>query len=329
MTGKLSLGIGLTNACDLSCPHCYRRSDPVRHLTLADVRLVCDRLPLESVGMGTGESCLNPEFEAIVALLAGRGLRLTMASNGRTLTTAPEEVLRAFHDVEVSLDFPEEEAQDAFRGPGSWRLVHAAVDRCRRLGVEVTLLTTLMDLNHASLDRLAAHARSLGAPLRVNVYQPVQTDTFRPSYDQLWEGFTRLLGAARLVSCSEPVVCAALGEARPASPCGRRSVRVTPEGRLTPCVYWPESPQTLEDLRDRGANVLETAQFQAAREVPPAAADCSCQGGCAARRLLGGGAGGHDEYCPVARGERVRLQAEVLEGRDLPRSGNVCTTIVA
>ena len=97
--------------------------------------------------MGTGENALHPEFDAIVAYLAGRGVKLSIASNGYSLTVMPDDVLRAFHDVEVSIDFATETEQDAFRGAGNWALVHQAMDRCHRLGVEVSILATLMRTN--------------------------------------------------------------------------------------------------------------------------------------------------------------------------------------
>ena len=35
-----------------------------------------------------------------------------------------------------------------------------------------------------------------------------------------------------------------------------------------------------------------------------------------------------DRYCPIVRGERRRLPMRLASGRDLPKSGSACTTIV-
>ena len=80
------------------------------------------------------ERVLHPEFNVIVEYLAGRGVKLSIASNGYSLTVMPDAVLRAFHDVEVSIDFATEAEQDAFRGAGNWALVHQASERCRAQG---------------------------------------------------------------------------------------------------------------------------------------------------------------------------------------------------
>jgi len=178
-----SLGIGLTNDCNLSCAHCYRETDRIDHITLEQIRRICEAIDIESVGMGTGENALNPEFIRIVSYLANRRVKLSVASNGYTLTSIPEEILSAFHDVEVSIDFPTQAEQDAFRGPGNWMLVHRAIERCQLAGVEVSILATMMRVNYDKMDRLVSLARQNGVNLRVNAYQAVKTDAYRLAYE--------------------------------------------------------------------------------------------------------------------------------------------------
>jgi MoaA/NifB/PqqE/SkfB family radical SAM enzyme len=323
-----SVGIGLTNDCNLNCAHCYRPTDQVYCLTLDEVKTICQSLPVDAMGLGTGENSLHPQFLEIVEYLRGQGIVLTMASNGYSLNTLPDEVLGAFHDVEVSIDFAAEREQDLFRGRGNWRDVHAAIERCRRLGIEVSILATLMNTNYDQMGDLVGLARSVGTNLRVNVYQSVNTASFRLSYEQFWDAYRRLFASALLVSCTEPVVRAVLGLDPVFSPCGRHSIRFTPQGRVVPCVYWPGGSLTIADVPRLGAGILDTPEFQRARQVPPSAKDCSCQGGCASRRALSGELDQHDEYCPWVRGDEIHLEVQMAPQKDLPRGKNVCTTIV-
>jgi MoaA/NifB/PqqE/SkfB family radical SAM enzyme len=323
-----SIGIGLTNDCNLSCAHCYRPTDRVYCLSLEEVQTICQHLPVSAMGMGTGENSLHPQFLEIVAYVQAQGIKLSMASNGYSLNTLPEQALRAFHDVEVSIDYPSERDQDLFRGQGNWRDVHAAIERCQALGIEVSILATLMNTNYDQMDRLALLARSRGTNLRVNVYQSVQTDRFALSYEQFWAAYGQLLSSAQLVSCSEPVVRAVLGLEPVFSPCGRHSIRFTPQGQITPCVYWPASSLTIGDVPRLGERIVETPEFEQARRVPPVAADCPCRGGCASRRALAGELNQHDPYCPWVRGDEIQLEVEMASGKDLTRARNVCTTIV-
>ena len=42
-----SVGIGLTNDCNLSCAHCYRDTARVDHISLAQVPLKASKAPLK------------------------------------------------------------------------------------------------------------------------------------------------------------------------------------------------------------------------------------------------------------------------------------------
>ena len=328
-----SVGIGLTNDCNLNCAHCYRDTQVINSLSLAQVKMICEALPVDSMGMGTGENALNPEFIPIVTYLSERGVRLNIASNGYSLTAIPESILKMFSDVEVSIDFPSQADQDAQRGPGNWALVHQAIERCHRLGIEVSILSTLMSTNFDLMDQLVALARVDGCNLRVNAYQAVKTEAFRLSYAQFWEGYRRLFSAGLVVACSEPVVRAVMGLPDAQSPCGRRSIRINPRGQVIPCVYWPTGPEdtlAIGDLARLGDGVLDQPAFRAARFDPIAssAVACACRGGCASRRALNRQMDAHDEHCPWARGDKISLAWKPAPAKDLMRSGNVCTTIV-
>ena len=62
----ISLGIGLTTNCNLDCAHCYRDQNDIYDLTLDDVRKVCENLEIGSIGFGTGENGLNPDYFKIL-----------------------------------------------------------------------------------------------------------------------------------------------------------------------------------------------------------------------------------------------------------------------
>ncbi len=329
---RFALGLGLTNECNLSCAFCYRDPSRTDRLELEQVRAVLDRLPVRSVNLGTGENGLHPRFRELLALLANRDVKLTITSNGYSVAVLPEETLRAFHDVELSLDYPTKEEQDAQRGPGNWDLVHAQAARCRRLGVPVTFVAVMMRTNHLRLADLARIAGAYGAPLRVNVYQSVRSDAFALGYEQYWEGFERLLAETDVLAVGEPLVRAMAGLPGGEGGCGAGTVRVTPRATVQPCVYWPGPGDPLAVLLHAGAAVMETRPFREARTVPEACEPCAfrdaCRGGCAGRRRLDGALDRPDRYCPVVRGERRSLTVRLAPGRDLPKVGSACTTIV-
>src|SRR5262249_30130425 len=174
----ISLGLGLTNECNLTCAFCYR--DPTRadRLSLDQVKAVMDRLPVRSVNLGTGENGMHPDFEAILAYLQTKPVKLTITSNGHSVAVLEDAELRAFHDIEFSLDYATQAEQDAQRGPGNWALIHEQAERCVKLNVPVTIVAVMMKSNYLRLAEVALVAKQFNAPLRVNVYQSVRSDVY-------------------------------------------------------------------------------------------------------------------------------------------------------
>ena len=128
MAIAFSIGIGLTNECNLRCAHCYRSDMVVERLTRSDVRRVCDAVTVGSMNLGVGENGLHAEYRGILDDLAARGIKTSITSNGLSVHTLADGQLTRLHSVELSLDFPTEREHDAFRGAGNYligvRLAH-------------------------------------------------------------------------------------------------------------------------------------------------------------------------------------------------------------
>ena len=330
--GGISLGLGLTNECNLACAFCYR--DPTRadRLSLDQVKAVMERLPVRSVNLGTGENGMHPDFRAILGYLCTKPVKLTITSNGHSVAVLKDDELRAFHDIEFSLDYSTQAEQDAQRGEGNWTLIHQQAERCVRLRIPVTIIAVMMKSNYLRLADVARVAKQFEAPLRVNVYQAVRSDIYALSYEEYWEGFRRLFEETNVIAIGEPLVRAMAGLPPLRGGCGVSTVRVTPRGTTQPCVYWPGTGEPLPDLISAGIDILDSAPFEQARTLPQACQPCefrdSCHGGCAGRRRLQGALAEPDSYCPIIRGERRRLKVRMAANRDLPKLSSSCTTVV-
>ncbi|MGA7295155.1 MAG: radical SAM protein [Terriglobales bacterium] len=328
----ISLGLGLTNECNLACAFCYR--DPTRtdRLSLDQVKSVMERLPVRSVNLGTGENGMHPDFRAILAYLRSRPVKLTLTSNGHSVAVLEDDELRAFHDIEFSLDYPTEAEQDAQRGPGNWALIHRQAERCVKRGVPVTIIAVMMKSNYLRLAEVARVAKRFNAPLRVNVYQAVRSDVYALSYEEYWEGFRSLFAETDVIAIGELLVRAMAGLPPQRGGCGVSTVRITPRATTQPCVYWPGAGEPLAELISMGIGILDSAPFSQARTLPDACQPCefrdSCHGGCAGRRRLQGALLEPDYYCPIIRGELPKLEVRMAPARDLPKLSSSCTTVV-
>jgi radical SAM protein with 4Fe4S-binding SPASM domain len=329
---SFAIGLGLTNECNLSCSFCYRDPARVDRLSLEQVRSAMESLLVRSVNLGTGENGMHPEFREILAYLRTLPVKLTITSNGHSVAVLTDEELRAFHDIEFSLDYSSEAKQDAQRGAGNWALIHEQAERCVRLGVPVTFIAVMMKANYLGLANVARVAKRYGAPLRVNVYQAVRSDLYALTYEEYWLGFRALFAETDVIAIGEPLVRAMAGLPPGTGGCGASTVRVTPRATTQPCVYWPGIGEPLSLLASLGSKILETSPFLKARTAPEACHSCAhfaaCHGGCAGRRRLQSALHEPDFYCPIVRGKTEKLDVRMAPARELPKGESACTTIV-
>ena len=334
---KYSIGLGLTDRCNLRCPHCYSRPrDGSTALPADSVRRLCKSLDIRSVNLGTGESGLHREFLETVKGIREEGIDVALTTNGYTVVRLSHQELRLFHDIVFSLDFPSQAENDSWRGNGSFQSVQTGIRRCQEAGVEVSVACCMMNRNYNRMDEMVELCARLGANLRINVYKPVHTDAYKMTYSQFWGGISQLLSHSRLVSCSEPIVNALIGNrtSKASSPCGRASFRIRPTGEVIPCVYWKNTGVFVDDILSEADGKLDRLiEEQHLHYVPDICRSCQwvdlCGGGCAGRRLYHS-LSQPDEYCFALRGDVPEIKYTWDDrNKDLVHSSYLCTIIVS
>nr|WP_092074061.1 radical SAM protein [Dendrosporobacter quercicolus]NSL47783.1 radical SAM protein [Dendrosporobacter quercicolus DSM 1736]SDM76478.1 radical SAM additional 4Fe4S-binding SPASM domain-containing protein [Dendrosporobacter quercicolus] len=336
-----SIGIGITNKCNYNCSHCYSREDQTFELKYEDVEKLCKNLDITAINFGTGESGLHSEFDKITDYVYKKGIKMALTTNGYTVALLDDKQLKRFNDIDFSLDFAQKDNHDQFRGLGAANLVETGIERCKRLGVEASFACAMMKENYNVMDKMAEKARGIGVNLRVNVYKPVHTLKHLLTYDEFWEGVKRLFSNSKIVSCSEPIVNALIRNKTldGGSRCGKKSLRIRPDGGIVPCVYWNKSMSSIDELVANKKKFSYEAFLQYIEEVteetkavPEECADCDvldiCQGGCAARRLYND-MNKPDLYCFRLYGKQPpNIDFEWGESKDLVHSDYLCTIIV-
>ncbi len=337
----MSLGIGATANCNLNCGHCYSRPLRGSSLTLEQIMGIVEggNKKVHSVNFGTGENILNPEFQTIVDWCYDRGMKMSVTSNGYTINQLSDETMKKFNDVDVSLDFPDENEQNTFRKGKSWSFVDQAIKKCQRLDIEFSITTALMNINYKQVPSLLKKAAREGSNLRINIFKPVPKAgvyKYQLTFEEFWEGMQLLFSNGNLITCSEPIVNAMLGipPIVPQSPCGLESLRIHPNGEVMPCVYWDQSDLHIEDLSESFAPAFKSESFQKIRTIPQYCLDnCDkvevCGGGCASRRYLNDGLELPDAYCPIYNKKEIPdIKVTVSESqKDLVHSSYLCTLI--
>ncbi len=334
---KYSIGVGITSACSFKCNHCYSGAgrSPV-HLPPDRLFGFIDSFPVGAINLGTGESCMHPEFLQVVNGILERGIPLAITSAGPSLEAMPDWMLSELHDVDLSLDFPTKELHDRARAPGAFRMVVDGLERCRRLGVTVSLAVCLMKANAEHIGALCRFAREKRIPVRINVYKPVYEPALSPSYDEFWNAFSVFFNETDVVACSEPVLNAALayhGHAHDGSgsPCGLGSFRIAPSGDVLPCVYWCPTGISMEMILEEPELLARCGSQCHGLEAPTKCSGCpwlnTCRGGCSGRRLYTG-LTKPDIYCFYMRGEAPPvLKPAEPGGERFIHSSYLCTVI--
>jgi len=150
--------IDLTNRCNMRCPICFANAgvtgrvfqpdfdEIVRQLrTLRDMRPT----PTTAVQFTGGEPTIHPDFVKILATTREMGFsHIQIATNGLTLAD-DDFAARCFeaglHVLYLQFDGVGEEAYAQTRNfPGIWAKKLAAVENCRKLGMKICLVPTVI-----------------------------------------------------------------------------------------------------------------------------------------------------------------------------------------
>ncbi len=189
----------LTNLCNRSCRHCFRNlEDPPGSLPLKTAEAILSQaepLGFKHVGLTGGEIALYPHLGELLRLIAARGFRFNLVTNGFQFR---EQVLPLLLEPEVqpkltsvcfSLDGARAESHDGLRGAKSFREVIDGITLCRNHHLPVALKSMITTLNQDELTELALLGARLGASVHSFLY-PLPTprllrEGLMPPRDQL------------------------------------------------------------------------------------------------------------------------------------------------
>lgn len=346
---KVGWGFG---RCNQFCEHCYNASKPkAPEYTFAELKAVADKICpfITDINYGTGEFVINPNTPDLAEYVADTYPHVAQAvtSNGYSIVALrPEKVKRLFHDVDVSLDFPDATRHNAFRRHKSaWAWVQEALAILQEQGVPRSVVTCVTSkTTDDDIIGLLEIARRFGATWRINWFRHTGRGTgdLRLTAARAWE-VLRLVAERAVFQCIDPIFGGVLGV--PCSPCpaGWQSARIH-ENMETSCYpflkgeQWSGGNVMHSDVSLEG--IFESAAFVRLRERHVDFCHerhCEyhdvCRGGCVTRGFLhSGGLNEPDDYCLFVAGLDVEdlrtIPARYEEGEGLVHNGYLCTTIV-
>lgn len=152
----------MTRACALSCAHCRAEAIPYRSLDelstneafalVAEIAVAGAKLLV----LSGGDPLMRDDIYKIIeyAQLLGLTVAVSPSATGRLTADTIRRIYAAgAHRISLSLDAPDAQNHDAFRGVrGSFDRTIRAAEEARSIGLEVQINTTLSRFNHEWID---------------------------------------------------------------------------------------------------------------------------------------------------------------------------------
>ncbi|MDP6421997.1 MAG: radical SAM protein [SAR202 cluster bacterium] len=299
-----------TNRCNLRCDHCYLSAGDQGkdELSLDEGRRLIDEMFAAGTRMlilTGGEPLMRRDIVDLASHASGKGMVVVFGTNGMLLSPRTVRELKdaGISGVGISLDSLKPELHDDFRGvPGAWEGAVRGIRTCVTEGLPVLLQMTVLPWNREELDAMIefAHAERVtgftlyflvctGRGEELSDITPAQYDEALETAVEAQDRYPDMMVRAR---CAPQIsrVAAGINSALLANAgcmAARQYVRVTPEGRVTPCPYLPLQAG---DVRTESFGDIwrEAPVLRSMREQSPGGRCGECEygkvcGGCRAR----------------------------------------------
>jgi radical SAM protein with 4Fe4S-binding SPASM domain len=161
----------ITQACNLSCRHCYqnaRRTPDADELTTEEKLDLIDQMGEEFVpfvAFAGGEPLVTPDLWKVLERCRQQGLHVTLATNGTLLTPEMCARLKAANVkyIEVSLDSIDPAVHDAFRGQArSWERTVQGIRNSVAAGIKTGMACCFTRQTAHTVDQAVQFAIDLG-----------------------------------------------------------------------------------------------------------------------------------------------------------------------
>jgi radical SAM protein with 4Fe4S-binding SPASM domain len=332
-----NIGWGLTNTCNLSCNFCY--SQVVRELTneITDINIIKKFIDanfhlVRSVNFGTGENTLcsiwpeivkyiHEKFPTVVQGVTTNGYLSELCDKN---SIVEKMLIDCLDEIDISLDFGNKEEYNNFRNNlyvYDW--VIRTLELCKRhkKRTSIVFIGTNETLEIDNIKNLFNIAKEYNAIVRLNLYRPIfglneYSKKYIPDFEKIANALQYINDYYKILSLSDPLFSSIFthGGKHYSDPSGVSSLRILPDGSITPSTYLiTDKFRKLNIRTDKVFKELNNSGFQNLinREIPKECVDCqyasTCRGGTFDRRYLWyNDFTKKDPYCPFGK-ENVNI----------------------
>jgi radical SAM protein with 4Fe4S-binding SPASM domain len=319
LVGPLVLHLEIIGACNLTCSHCFagqlpRNHDPLSVAEMASLFAELSRLGTFRVGLTGGEPLLRRDVLDILDAALDAGLHPSLTTNAVLLTEelARELGRRQGFTLNVSLEGPSAEVNDAVRGAGTFAAVLDRLALLRR-HARFSLGFTLMRGNVHLVRECVELGHQVGA--QAVVFRPLYPAGMALHHLDLMPTFEQYQSALGELSAWQDPSSDLVSQTGPTCAAGQYLCSVSVQGDVNPCGFLGRAFET-GNIREQPFEVIwRTGQAMRRMRKP------GFRGGCRARALvLAGSVDADDPWMTAHYGGALHPCAnlEVTSPRALP-----------
>ena len=323
---KWNIGWGTISKCNMNCQFCYSKQKRTNSNDLGYkdwVKFIDENhKSINTINYGTGENTLSDDWFKLTEYIRTNypQIRQALTTNGYLYEATKnkeklEIFIKAIDEVDVSLDFAQKENHSKLRGQSNaydWAI--NTLELCYKYGKSSTIvfLGSKVNINKENIDGLFNIAKHYNAILRMNMYRPTEgiddkSKEFIIEYDSVIEILEYISEKYSILSLNDTLFSTILTDQTIEDPSGCQSIRILPDGSITPSTYLINKDYTVGNIKEN--NVLNKLEEKGMinqilyKVLPDECNRCfyaqKCCGGVYDRRYLwNGGLDKKDPYCP-------------------------------
>lgn len=329
---KWNIGWGTVSFCNMNCQFCYskfKRATSV-DLCLEDwINFIDNNFEyINTINYGTGENTLSNDWFTFIDYVRNKypTIRQALTTNGhvsKVVNTDPRKkdiIIRCIDEMDVSLDFADEEKHNTFRGqPNAYQWALDTLEFCNKYGKAPTIvcLGSAANITRENLAGIFEIAQKYNSLVRMNLYRPTESiDDFSKQFILSPTDLINILywisDNYKILSISDALFSNLLTDSYEQDPSGIDSIRILPNGDISPSTYLIKEnfivgnikdKEILKDLSEKP--ILQSLIYE---KIPSECSNCKyaslCKGGVYDRRYLWNQSlDNKDPYCIYTPGD--------------------------
>lgn len=324
---KWNVGWGVTSLCNMNCGFCYSKTarSCLTDLPISSCYKFIDKNYnyISSINYGTGENTMLEDWYDFAYYVKQKySIEQALTTNGfiSNQVTSSVERLNKFRnsidEVDVSIDYIDEEKHCKLRGNKEvYKWAINTLNICRELGKTATIVFVGMkdNLTIENIDGLFELAKKYEVKLRMNLYRPTgginaHSQKYIPSYEQILYVLKYIDTKYKVLAIDDVLFGSLLVKGfRSKDPSGIESLRILPDGNITPSTYLITNEYVLGNILTHSLSDLNShIQIDTCDKCQSCNLFDVCRSGVIDRRYLWYGTGNmYDPYCPIHNGFKM------------------------